>query len=340
MKTSVTLDRPEAPEPPDRPRIQLSATQVIASALAATTATVAASFLGVAGTVIGAALASVLTVTGNAVYSHSLQRTGIACDRVPPSAACRGRATAPAPPAEHARRHPSPAGWTASPPPASACSPACLLVVTTVELVAGRPLSDVVRGQSGSGTSLLGDPPHGRAGPTPAPAVTVTMTPNVVTTTPTATVTGAPGDARRSRPTPDRPPRRRPRRRRATPTDSPRRRPARAVGRLNPVVPRTLRRHVRHHRLRRSAPVPGHRRGRTASARVPRLRLGRRRARQPGRPAAGRQEGRPDREPGEGTGHPSARRHDRDRPHPLGHPRRARTTATPTRTSTRPAGSR
>ena len=62
-------------EEPTRTRIQLSATQVIASALAAITATVAASYLGVAGTVIGAAVASVLTVVGNAVYSHSIQRT-------------------------------------------------------------------------------------------------------------------------------------------------------------------------------------------------------------------------------------------------------------------------
>ena len=58
----------------DRPRLQLSATQIIASALAAVTATFGASYLGVAGTVIGAAVASVLTVVGNAVYSHSLQR--------------------------------------------------------------------------------------------------------------------------------------------------------------------------------------------------------------------------------------------------------------------------
>src|SRR3954453_16825129 len=57
-------------------RFDLSATQVMASALAAITATVAASYLGVSGTVIGAAVASVLTVIGNAVYGHSLRSTG------------------------------------------------------------------------------------------------------------------------------------------------------------------------------------------------------------------------------------------------------------------------
>ena len=70
----------------ERPRIQLSASQVIASALAAITATVAASYLGVAGTVIGAAVASVLTVIGNAVYSHSIQRTGARVRSVVPAA--------------------------------------------------------------------------------------------------------------------------------------------------------------------------------------------------------------------------------------------------------------
>src|SRR5579859_7028437 len=57
------------------PRLRLSPIQSIASGLAATTAAVAGSFLGVNGTVIGAAIASVLSVAGTAVYAHSLERT-------------------------------------------------------------------------------------------------------------------------------------------------------------------------------------------------------------------------------------------------------------------------
>ena len=68
---------PAEPQTAERPhRLQLSATQLIASALAAVTATIAASYLGISGTVIGAAIASVITVSGNAVYSHSFRRTG------------------------------------------------------------------------------------------------------------------------------------------------------------------------------------------------------------------------------------------------------------------------
>jgi hypothetical protein len=53
----------------------ISVIQVLASALAAVTSTVALSYLGVTGTVLGAALASVITVVGNFLYSRSLDRT-------------------------------------------------------------------------------------------------------------------------------------------------------------------------------------------------------------------------------------------------------------------------
>jgi phage tail tape-measure protein len=54
---------------------QLSALQVAAGALAAVSAAVAASFFGVAGTVIGAAVASVVSTVGAAVYTESMRRT-------------------------------------------------------------------------------------------------------------------------------------------------------------------------------------------------------------------------------------------------------------------------
>lgn len=198
MTTTPTIDLPEDTDTDTavRPRLQLSATQVIASALAAITATVAASYLGIAGTVIGAAVASVLTVIGNAVYSHSIQRTGdrvITTVRTTVPAAARfaprptASSTAPVRPVK--RRH---RAWTVV---AAACVgvfAGVLLVVTAVELVAGRPLSDVVRGKQGSGTSVLGDTAAKSTHVTPTQQVTVTVTPTVVTSTPTVTVTGTP----------------------------------------------------------------------------------------------------------------------------------------------------
>jgi hypothetical protein len=56
-------------------RIDLSATQVVASMLAAVTGAVAASTLGIAGTVIGAAVMSVASTAVAAIYKHYIARS-------------------------------------------------------------------------------------------------------------------------------------------------------------------------------------------------------------------------------------------------------------------------
>ena len=61
---------------PSRRGPDISAAQVAGSALAAVSAAVIASFLGVGGTIIGAALGSLVASVGGAVYSHSFQRAG------------------------------------------------------------------------------------------------------------------------------------------------------------------------------------------------------------------------------------------------------------------------
>ncbi|SDR90208.1 hypothetical protein SAMN04489860_0337 [Paraoerskovia marina] len=70
-RTPVRAPEP-APEQPEPPRI--SFVQILASALAAVTSTIALSYFGVAGTIIGAAVASVVTVVGNVVYTRSILR--------------------------------------------------------------------------------------------------------------------------------------------------------------------------------------------------------------------------------------------------------------------------
>lgn len=54
---------------------RLSLTQVIASSLAAVSTTVLLSYFGTAGTIIGAGIASALTVVANYVYTRSIQKT-------------------------------------------------------------------------------------------------------------------------------------------------------------------------------------------------------------------------------------------------------------------------
>ena len=169
------------------PRFELSATQLIATALAAITATVAASYLGVAGTVIGAAVVSVMSAIGNAVYTHSLRTTHARVRRVPTPAL-----TSPAPPARPAGAHGEvEAGgrgrWQRVAFGAVAVFVTLLTLITGVELVSGRPLSDLLRGDTGAGTSVFGDATGNTRAP--APTVTQTVTPAVRVVTPTVTQT-------------------------------------------------------------------------------------------------------------------------------------------------------
>lgn len=191
MTAPSTLHRdgpPPQPEPPAR--LQLSLTQVVAAALAAISATVVASFFGVTGTVIGAAISSVFSVVGTAVYGHSLRKTRERMREVVPSVVRRVPRPTGFPPPPGARRtgtaptyppkHPEPHGSTAlgygpvrySRPRAArrrralgrrvalgsaGLFAAVLALVTAVEAVAQRPLSDLVRGNDAvSGTTLFG----------------------------------------------------------------------------------------------------------------------------------------------------------------------------------------
>ena len=78
---SIRPNARDAPTPgsaaddPDEKPPGLSVTQVVASALAAVSSTVLLSYLGVAGTIIGAGVASVLTVVGNNLYTRSILKT-------------------------------------------------------------------------------------------------------------------------------------------------------------------------------------------------------------------------------------------------------------------------
>lgn len=68
-------DVPRPAETP-RPRINLSASHVAGSALAATSSAMVASYLGIAGTIAGAAIGSAVATTGTAVYGHAFRHGG------------------------------------------------------------------------------------------------------------------------------------------------------------------------------------------------------------------------------------------------------------------------
>lgn len=212
-----TEDAPSSKET----RFGLSWTQIAAAGFASITATVVLSFFSISGTLIGAAVFSMVTAIGNAVYNQSLRTTqsrvldvlpvlpvGKAdpasptvvlpvsepagaddedLDGEPVLPAARplpGPGIAPVSPAAFSRR-----AWKRIAILAVALFVFVMAVVTTIELLFGRPLTDILRGDNGSGTSIGGG---GRA---PAPTVTVTVTPSVVMVTPTVTQTATPTTA-------------------------------------------------------------------------------------------------------------------------------------------------
>ena len=91
LRNQPRAPRQRSESDPDEQRLSLSATQVLASMAAAVTAAFLGSRLGVAGTVIGAGLASVVTVVGSAVFGHSLLRDPQAGHEGRPAGAARGR---------------------------------------------------------------------------------------------------------------------------------------------------------------------------------------------------------------------------------------------------------
>ncbi|MFD4555580.1 hypothetical protein ACFWP5_14870 [Streptomyces sp. NPDC058469] len=77
----------EKKQAPKRKVLDLTAVQVVASALATVVGAVLASLLGVTGTIIGAAVVSTSATTGAAVFQHAFRRTGEGIRRRVPSVA-------------------------------------------------------------------------------------------------------------------------------------------------------------------------------------------------------------------------------------------------------------
>lgn len=76
MSTDQQLKPPASPNPPPPAnRLDLSVTKIVGGALAAMTAAALGSRLGVGGTVVGAALASIIAAVATSLYTASLART-------------------------------------------------------------------------------------------------------------------------------------------------------------------------------------------------------------------------------------------------------------------------
>ena len=171
-----TTDRTEQIEDKEKPQgTQLSATQVAAGALAAVSSAVVASFFGLAGTLIGAALASVISTVSAALYSNSLQKTneklrrarGQVTGRLSTADETEVASAAPAAPATQVlpahldpRRAParrSRPRWTRVAVYAAAVFVMAMGIVTGIELIGQKPVSAIVGGTETSKSTTLSE---------------------------------------------------------------------------------------------------------------------------------------------------------------------------------------
>jgi hypothetical protein len=187
-------------------RPELSVTQLIAGAGATVTATVAASYFGVGGTLIGAGAVSVLSTVGATLYQHFLDRgKAQLAAKIPVRAAVRGddgdrTPPVPTPVPASGRGRPWPK-WHVLAGAAGGVFLAVMGLVTAFELATGRPLSNTLQGGTGRGTTF--HPIRGHARPAPTPPAYGTVTPDTgptVTATPSARPSARP--ARPAAPTP------------------------------------------------------------------------------------------------------------------------------------------
>ncbi len=197
----------------EQTKIQLSVVQIIAGALASVSAALVASTFGLKGTLLGAAITSIVASVGGALYTHSLHRARARIQtRFNPHTGAIERVVIRTP---RARR---PIRWGRVAGVAGLVFVLAMGAITVVEVAARRPVAALVgsappqRGGTTVGT-LLQDAPGGApialptipASPTPDAAATPTPngTPAPVQTpaqTPAATPSGTPRTVSPSQP--------------------------------------------------------------------------------------------------------------------------------------------
>lgn len=162
-------------EETDRSKLDLSFAQVGAAVLVTLTTTVGGSFLGTGGTIVSAVTMSVLSTVAGAIYKFGLTTV--------PARFKNGRVI----PAHREWRMPKPSSRViiSTGVLGSIVVFGVLAVITSTEAVAGKPVSAIVKGEPGHGTTLGG----GRSGsesPPPSPTSSLSPSTSVSPTPPAA----------------------------------------------------------------------------------------------------------------------------------------------------------
>jgi hypothetical protein len=171
--------------------------KTIAGALAAVCAAVIGSFLGVAGTLIGAAVASVIGSVGTEIYERSLKHGARKLQTLTP-AFVKVPAAVGTPPVEAASDEESPSHtvpprktrirWPHVALVAAAVFVVAMGAISVVELIAHRSVASLVGNDTGASSTFGGiTHPGPKATPAPAPTPNVTPTSTGGPATPTST---------------------------------------------------------------------------------------------------------------------------------------------------------
>ncbi len=176
------MTAPHSPTSPDDTtrKTDLNLTHIAAAALAAVTAAVLGSELGAAGTLIGAAAASVISTVGTAVYQASLERS---------RNSVRSLAKRALPPTSRENRRFTALGWGAVVVGALGAFLLAMTAITGFEWINGKTV-----GGNGTGTTIgqvVNDQPAPHKPATPltpsSPSAPGSETPTGTTETPTGT---------------------------------------------------------------------------------------------------------------------------------------------------------
>jgi hypothetical protein len=148
VHVSSTIDRLMNPEHRGR-KLELSTTQITGSALAAMSGAFFASWAGTTGTIVGAAVGSVIVTVGAATYTWSLQRTRDAVKRTAAQVRLSGRM-----PAERPERQTGNLPWGKVALTSVAVMALGLGGITAIEAATGKPVSSYTGSSDSTGTTL------------------------------------------------------------------------------------------------------------------------------------------------------------------------------------------
>lgn len=168
-KTSSQAGSASVEDAAERPAFRLSVGQVFVSSLAAASAAAVASLFGVAGTVIGTALFSVVATVATAVYQHAADRTAARLSSAAGSGLTRSDLRVARPGLSALSGLP----WRRILTAAALICALALVYVTAAEVGIGKPLSALLGRNSDRGTTLEHVVSPGRAKhrvPTPSVA--------------------------------------------------------------------------------------------------------------------------------------------------------------------------